>query len=89
MPSHPLINIEIQRYYQNEPRLNGVYSRDNLPSKINNGAYVTNLDEYPGIGTLSIVLHVNDGNTEASNNAVTYFNSFGVQPIPKEIKKKL
>ena len=62
---------------------------DNLPSKINNRAYVTNLDEYAGIGTLSIVLHANDGNTEASNNAVTYFNSFGVQPIPKEIKKKL
>ena len=31
---HPLINIEIQRYYQNEPRFNGVYSRDNLRKKI-------------------------------------------------------
>ena len=42
---HPLTNFEIQKYYQNEPRLNGVYSRDNLP-KIKDGAYVINLDEY-------------------------------------------
>ena len=31
MPSHPLINFEIQKYYQNEPRFNRVFSRDNLP----------------------------------------------------------
>ena len=30
MPSHPLTNFEIQRYYQNEPKFNGVYSRSNL-----------------------------------------------------------
>ena len=45
MPLHPLTNFEIQKYYQNESRFNGVYSRDNLP-KIKNGAYVINLDEY-------------------------------------------
>ena len=33
-------------YYQNEPRFNGVYSRDNLPNKIKDGAYIINLDEY-------------------------------------------
>ena len=33
MPSHSLINFEIQKYYQNEPRFNGVFSRDNLPKK--------------------------------------------------------
>ena len=27
MPPHPLINFEIQKYYQNEPRFNGVYSK--------------------------------------------------------------
>ena len=27
--SHPLTNFEIQNYYQNEPRFNVVYSRDN------------------------------------------------------------
>ena len=34
MPPHPLTNFEIQKYYQNEPRFNGVYSRDELISKI-------------------------------------------------------
>ena len=29
MPPHPLTNFEIQKYYQNEPRFNGVYARDN------------------------------------------------------------
>ena len=44
LKSHPLTNIEIQKYYQNEPRFNRVYSRDNLP-KIKYGAYIINLDE--------------------------------------------
>ena len=34
---HPLSNFEIQKYYQNEPRLTGVYFRDNLPDKIKDG----------------------------------------------------
>ena len=38
MPPHPLINFELQKYYQNEPRFNGIYSRNNLP-KIKDGAY--------------------------------------------------
>ena len=36
MPPHPLANFEIKKYYQNEPRFNGVYSRNNLPKKIRN-----------------------------------------------------
>ena len=43
---HPLTNIEINEYYKNEPRFNGVYSRNNLPNKIKKGAYVINLDKY-------------------------------------------
>ena len=39
MPPHPLTNFETQKYYQNEPWFNGVYSIDNLP-KIKDGAYV-------------------------------------------------
>ena len=31
MPPHLLTNFELQNYYQNEPRFNGVYSKDNLP----------------------------------------------------------
>ena len=34
----PLTNFEIRKYYENEPRFNGVYSRDNLPETIKNGA---------------------------------------------------
>ena len=50
MPPHLLTNFEIQNYYQNEAKFNGVYSRNNLP-KIKNGTYVINLDEYKAIGT--------------------------------------
>ena len=80
IPPHPLTNFEIQMYYQNKPRYNGVYSRDNLPDKIKDGAYLINLDEYLDIGTHWIALYVN-------NKTVTYFDSFGVEHIPKEIKK--
>ena len=34
MLPHPLTNFEIQKYYQNESRFNGVFSRNNLPKKI-------------------------------------------------------
>ena len=44
MPPDPLTNFEIQKYYHNQPRFNGVYSTDNLP-KTKDGAYVINLDE--------------------------------------------
>ena len=78
MPPHPLTNLEIQKYYKNEPRFNGVYSRDNL-AKIKDGVYIVNLDEYSDIGTHWVALWVN-------NNNVTYFDSFGVEHIPKEKK---
>ena len=58
MPPHHLTNFEIQRYYQNEPNFNSVYSRNNLP-KIKDGAYVINLDEYKSIATHWIALYVN------------------------------
>ena len=44
IPAHPLTNFEIKNYYKNEHRFNGVYSRDNLPKTIKNGAYVIKLD---------------------------------------------
>ena len=80
IPPHPLTNFEIQAYYQNESRFNGVFSRDNLPSKIKNGACVINLDEYHDIETHWVALYVN-------NKTVTYFDSFGVGHILKEIMK--
>ena len=79
MPAHPLTNFEIQEYYKNEPRFNGVYSRDNLLKTIKNGVCVINLDEYADLGTHWIALYVKD-------NEVIYFDSFGVEHIPKEIK---
>ena len=51
MKPHPLTNFEIQKYYENESRFNGVYSRNNLPKKIKDGAYVINLDEHKDTGT--------------------------------------
>ena len=78
MPPHHLTNFEIQKYYQNQPRFNSVYSRDNLP-KIKDGAYVINLDEHSDIGTHWVALYVH-------NNNVTYFDFFSVEHIPKEIK---
>ena len=57
---HRLTNFEIQEYYQTEPRFNGVFSRDNLPNNIKNGAYVITLDEYRDIGTHWVVLYVNN-----------------------------
>ena len=80
MPPHPVTNFEIQKYYENESRFNGVYSRDSLPNKIKDGAYVINLDEYSDIGTHWITLHV-------KNNDITYFHSFGIEHISKEIIK--
>ena len=76
MPLHPLTNFEIQKYYQIEPRFNDIYSRDNL-TELKDAAYVINLDEYSDIGTHWVALCVN-------NNDVTYFDSFGVEHIPKE-----
>ena len=43
LPPRRLTNFEIQKYYQNKPNFNGVYSRNNL-SKIKNEAYVINRD---------------------------------------------
>ena len=60
MPSHPLTNFEIQKYYQDVPRFNGVYSRDNL-TEIKNGTYIINLHEYSDTGTHWVALYVHYG----------------------------
>ena len=78
MPPHPLTDFEIQKYYQNVPRFNGVYSRDNL-QKIKDGAYIININRYSDIGTHWVALYI-------QNNDVTYFDSFEVEHIPKEIR---
>ena len=80
LPFHPLTNIEINKYYKNEPRFNGAYSRNNLPNQIKKGAYVINLDEYENTGTHWVSLFVKPKYT-------IYFDSFGVEHIPKGINK--
>ena len=79
MPPYLLINFEMKGYYQKETRFNGVYLRKNLP-KIKDGAYIKNLDKYDLIETQWTALYVNDNN-------VTYFDSFRVEHIPKELRK--
>ena len=79
MPPHFLTNFEIQKYYKNHAKFNGVYSRDNLSDKIRDGAYIINLGEYSDIGTHWVALYL-------LNNDVTYFDSFGVEHIPNETK---
>ena len=64
---------------KNEPKFNGVCSKNNLP-KIKDGANVINLDNYESTGTRWIVLHMN-------GNYIIYFDSFGVEHIPEKIKK--
>ena len=78
MLPHPLTNLEIQKYDQNEPKFNGVCSKKNLP-KTMNWTYIVKLDEYESIATHLIDLYVDDNN-------ITYVDSFGVERIPKEIK---
>ena len=75
-PTSSLTNFEIQKYYQNESKYNGVYSRNSLP-KTKDGAYVINLDEFESIGTHWVALYGN-------GNKTIHVNSFGVHHIPKK-----
>ena len=50
MSPHSLTNFKIQKYYQKEPKFNGVYSTNKL-TKIKDGVYLISLDEFKSIGT--------------------------------------
>ena len=81
MPLHPLTNFEIEEYFFENERFIGDYPGDNLPKAIKNGfACVLNLDIYADAGTHWIAPYF-------KNNEVIYFDSFGVEHVPKEIKK--
>ena len=90
MLPHPLTNFEIQKYYKNEPRFNGVFSTNNLPKsnfteynfikKIKDEAYIINLDEYENVGPHWIDLF-------CKKNQIICFDSSGVEYIPEEIKE--
>ena len=68
------------KYYRKEPRFNGVYSRNNLAEKIKDGTYVITLDEYANVGAHWIALLCN-------RSEIVYFDSFGVEHVPEEIKE--
>ena len=57
-----------------------MYSRNNLRNKIKKGAYVINLDKYENAGTHWVALFVKP-------KYAVYFDSFGIEHIPKEINK--
>ena len=80
MLPHPLRNFQMQKYYQNKPRFNGVLSRHNLPKKIKDGPYVISLDEYADVGTHWIALFCN-------KNEIVYLDSFGVEHVLEEIEE--
>ena len=77
----PLSNFEKQKYYQNEPKFNGSYSRNNL-LKIKDGIYLVNLDKYESIGAHWVALYANAEN-------VTYFDNFRVKLELNIFQKKL
>ena len=80
MSSHPLTNFEIQKYYESEPRFNGVYSRNKEPKTLKDGEYLINLDEYANVCTHWIALFLN-------RSEIVYFDSFGVEHVLEEIKE--
>ena len=80
MLPYPLTNFEIQKCYKNETIFNGVFSRNNLPKKVNDGAYIISLDEYANVGTHWIALF-------CKKYEIVYFDSFDVEDTPEEIKE--
>ena len=80
IPPHPLTNYEIQKYYQNGPRVNGAFSRDNVPKKTKDETYVINVDEYGNACTHWIDLFCN-------RSEILYLYSFEVGHVPEEIKE--
>ena len=53
-----------------------------MPKKIEDGGYVINLDEYADVGTHWIALFCN-------RSEIVYFNSFGAEHVPEEIKESV
>ena len=79
MLSYSLTSFEIQKDYQNEPKFNGAYSRNNL-HKIKDRADVINLDEYESKGIHSIALYVN-------GNIKKYLIALKLNIFQKKLKK--
>ena len=78
---HPLKNIEITNYFEYESRLNGVFSRNNLP-KIKDEVCVINLNDKNSKKAHCVWVFID-------KNVVLYFDSFGIQYIPPEVLNKI
>ena len=90
-PPHPLTNFKIQEYYQNEPRFNGVFSRDNLPNNINNNNNNNNNNNIRSKGLDSAVKNgayvINLGEYRDIGTHWVALNVNRVEHITKEIMK--
>ena len=75
-----MTNFEIQKYYEDEPRFNGVFSRDNLPKEIKDGG-IRNKYWWTCRCWYTLDCFI------LLKNEIVYFDSFGVEHIPEEIKK--
>ena len=73
-----------QKCYQNQPKFNSVYSRNNS-AKRKDGTYVINFDEYKSIGTLWIAWYVNGNNRRASYDGTTLTTS-ELSTVQKKLK---
>ena len=71
---------KVPKYYEQDCRFNGVYSRNDFPKKLKDGAYEIDLDGYADIGTHWIALF-------CKRSQIIYFDSFGVEHVPEEIKE--
>jgi len=67
------------KYFQDEPRFKGVYSKNRLPQR-DEGAFVINLEDDTKAGSHWVALFV-------LKNKCTYFDSFGIEHLPKEIER--
>ena len=81
-PPHPLTNFEIEKYFKDDLMFNGVFSRNNLPKTTRDGGYVVNLDDMGKAGTHWVAIFIND-------DRATYFDSFGVEHMPREVVRFL
>ena len=82
-PFHPSTNFEMMDYFKSVKGFNGVISRNNLPN-LKKGAYVINLDYNPHWVVVFVKKDEFFGFSE-----VIYFDSFGVEYIPKDIMKRI
>ena len=78
MLPHPLTNFEMQKYYEKDQNLMEYFQKIICLKKIQDGAYVINLDEYADVGTHWIALF-------CKKSEIVYFDSFGIEHIPEEI----